>query len=238
MSKSKSKNEYLIKNNTYLLESAIEDYNPIKNNTYLLESAIEDYNPNNSIARDNNSNLLYFTDTNKKNTSAEQQEILIDKSSIGSEINDIKKVSIIDNSHPAFTKEIFEIMAEDIFESGITPRSEKFVRSKVIPKIGILKTMLWLADVFTTYIGNSNTSIGILHIISHFEYNEIKPIGQTIAMAGFSNKNIEVKDFAIKAFENWNSKESICILQNSETSAKWLNEYLEEVIENLKKHGE
>lgn len=210
----------------------------IKNSIYPVESSKNSNNPNNSIANGNKPLILYPEDYSKKNTSTDQEEILIKTRSTGSEIKDVKKVSLIVNSNTYYTKELLEIMAEDIFESGITPRSEKFIRDEVIPEIGMLNTMLWLSSVFLSYNGGSDTSIGILHIISHFEYNEISPIGQLIATAGFSNKNIEVKDFAIKAFENWNSKESIDILENNETTAKWLDEYIEEVIINLKKYGE
>ncbi|MGC6248792.1 hypothetical protein ACNO7P_10200, partial [Bisgaard Taxon 45] len=51
-----------------------------------------------------------------------------------------------------------------------------------------------------------------------------------------SNKDMEVKDFAIRVFESWGDSESLKILENTaEISPKWLEEYKQLVIKDLKK---
>tara|TARA_R110000868_G_scaffold318429_1_gene579167 strand:+ start:594 stop:782 length:189 start_codon:yes stop_codon:yes gene_type:complete len=54
-----------------------------------------------------------------------------------------------------------------------------------------------------------------------------------MALAALVHKNDEIKELGIRAFENWNSPNSLEVLKNVKIEANWLNEYLTQVIEDL-----
>ncbi|MED4225666.1 hypothetical protein [Neobacillus cucumis] len=54
--------------------------------------------------------------------------------------------------------------------------------------------------------------------------------GQTIALAGLSNRSVEVKEYAVRSFENWGSPDCIEILDGVDCGETWLQEYINQVI--------
>ena len=54
-----------------------------------------------------------------------------------------------------------------------------------------------------------------------------------MALALLQHRSASVREFAIKAFENWNSKQSLMFLRNIKCDQQWLQDYLEEVIRDI-----
>lgn len=128
-----------------------------------------------------------------------------------------------------FEKKLLAIMANENYTSGEVSASESFVES-IIQQMGVDCTMGWLMQVYETNYHRSNILIGILHMLSHFSYNLVNPYGPIMALALLQHKSSSVREFAIKAFENWNSKDSLVFLKNIRCDQVWLQEYLDEVI--------
>ena len=79
-----------------------------------------------------------------------------------------------------------------------------------------------------------NIRIGILHILSHKPYdNLIDQIGVVIARQGLEDDDVEVIDYAIKCFDNWQNKDCIQYLQNVDYPTSWLKDYAYQVIKDL-----
>ena len=76
--------------------------------------------------------------------------------------------------------------------------------------------------------------IAILHALSHLDYEKIETIGPSIAGRCLSNKNIEIVEFALKAFENWASKEDLPFLESLSLKEMWLNNYVDEIINYIR----
>ncbi len=132
--------------------------------------------------------------------------------------------------------ELIQVIKEDVFESGEISESEDYIR-EIADEIDLDFSLQILNKAYTKYFSNSHIMRGILHIISHFEYEEVDPIGVSIAIGSISHKNIFVVDFAIKAFENWNNKKSLVILKSIDGRADWLNDYIGKVIKNIEIYG-
>lgn len=131
-----------------------------------------------------------------------------------------------------YTTELVNMLRNESFEPGVATGSESFVESLLNRDSN--GTMTWLNDVFLKFFNKDEEILtGILHIISHFEYKDVYPTGQTIAMAGLTNKSIQVKEYAIRSFENWSSPESLDILRGVECGEVWLQEYVSQVIQDL-----
>ena len=49
-----------------------------------------------------------------------------------------------------------------------------------------------------------------------------------------ANKDVEIKDFAIRVFESWADPESLKILDNTVVTPEWLESYRKLVVKDLK----
>jgi hypothetical protein len=124
------------------------------------------------------------------------------------------------------------MLQEEITESGIANPSEKIIESLYAEdkqKANILLNKLFLENFHTPHI-----IAGILHIISHFDYDIVSPEGQIMAIAALSHKDVEVREYGIKFFENWQHKDGIRILEQIKADERWLQNYINLVIRDLK----
>jgi len=130
-----------------------------------------------------------------------------------------------------FTRKLIETILEQDFEYGYDSEADKLVRENM--KKNEAATKAWLNEIFYDNFDIPPVVIGILQVISHIEYSDIKPEGPTIAMAALSHQDSEVKECAIRAFENWATPDSLLILRQLDNLEDWLQEYLEQVICDL-----
>lgn len=129
-------------------------------------------------------------------------------------------------------KKLLQIMRNEEYIAGEIPESEKYVRT-VLAEIGPERTMFWLTHIYETNFDKPAILIGLLHILSHFSYSTVSPNGPIMALALLQHRSASVREFAIKAFENWNSKQSLMFLRNIKCDQQWLQDYLEEVIRDI-----
>ncbi len=151
---------------------------------------------------------------------------------IKEEISDInfeayRTISSID---PLLTRKFLSIIDDDIFEFGYISKSEIFIKNLIKNNPSEIK--LWLNEIFLKYFNDVNTTTAILHVISHLEYEIIKPTGPTIAIAATRHKDVTVRDCAIRAFENWGPC-SLIYLKSLHFEEKWLMDYMNQVITDL-----
>lgn len=81
----------------------------------------------------------------------------------------------------------------------------------------------------------SQTSVisNILHLLKSEDYNNIYPEGVAIAIACLSSQYTDIKELAVKCFENWENPDCVKYLKNYSTGIQWLDEYVQEVIKEL-----
>ena len=153
------------------------------------------------------------------------------KLNIAAESSSREGISKIANNK-LFEKKLLAIMHNENYTSGEICASESFVE-ETIQQVGSDCTMIWLMQVYEANYHRPNILIGILHMLSHFSYDGVKPYGPIMALALLQHKSTAVREFSIKAFENWNSKDSLVFLKNVKCDQVWLQEYLEEVISDI-----
>jgi len=120
----------------------------------------------------------------------------------------------------------------DDFEFINTSSSERLTRKFLDRDPG--QTSTALTELLMENYSNIKIVTGLLQIVSHFEYDEIKPAGPMMATATISHKNLEVRECAIRAFENWASMESLSLLEHTEAHPAWLQDYLTQVIMDIR----
>ncbi len=138
---------------------------------------------------------------------------------------------------PQLRSVLSSMLSQEDFESGIINPSERYFVSefKDSPVSAMNELMVLFMNNYQLGRKNSHILVGILHLLSHMDYEEIYPSGQAMAISGLSYSNNEVQEFAIKCFENWDNKDGILKLRAIQFNSKWLQEYANEVIEELER---
>ena len=134
-------------------------------------------------------------------------------------------------------KKILESMFEqEIYETGISNVSEKYFlewyKQNPNEAMNSLAHVFW--DNFELDGRKTNILIGVLHLLSHLDYKQVNPLGPLLAISGTNHKNNEVAEYALKCFENWDEVELIPKLEAMKFHSKWLQEYANEIISELK----
>lgn len=132
----------------------------------------------------------------------------------------------------AFRAELLMVMENENYTSGESSPSEMFVQ-KTLQVQGPGWTMEQLERISDESSSCAHTLIGILHILSHFAYHTVRPFGPRTAEKLLRHESEAVRDFAVKAFENWESREGLPVLRSVTYDEPWLQEYLAAVIAEL-----
>jgi hypothetical protein len=142
----------------------------------------------------------------------------------------------MDHFRAEFSAKLFKLLREQDFEYGVDTPADELVRKSFSENISIAKE--WLNQLFVENYDDHTLLVGILRVLSHFEYQEVAPQGATMALAALSNVSAEVRECGIRAFENWSTLESLEVLKNVKCEEEWLNDYLQQVIAELKEELE
>ncbi|WP_373777443.1 hypothetical protein [Glaesserella sp.] len=122
---------------------------------------------------------------------------------------------------------MFEEVVEDYYNSIELELLNYFDRNSYV-------TGQWFSKLFTDFINKPRMLVNLLKILAKLKHDTLPNTHICIA-ALLSNKDMEVKDFAIRVFESWGDSKSLKILENTaEISPKWLEDYKQSVIEDLK----
>ena len=132
-----------------------------------------------------------------------------------------------------FTQKLLHYLREDDFEYGFENRADVLVKAQM--SINSLATKEWLNKIFVTNFKNPEILVGILRLIARFHSESISPEGKTMAIAALAHKNSEVQECGIRVFESWCTIDSLEILENIKVQLDWLQDYLNQVIVNIKK---
>jgi len=143
----------------------------------------------------------------------------------------------LDTLRENFTRELIMLIREEEFEYGLGTKADILVRKKM--EQNALATKEWLTTIFIESFTNTRILLGVLIIISRFDYYMIYPEGQLMATAALLHKDPEIQECCVRAFENWGNRHSLRILKNLKVPTKWLQEYINAVIDDLEKelHG-
>ncbi|MDR3160323.1 MAG: hypothetical protein LBU28_01760 [Spirochaetaceae bacterium] len=149
----------------------------------------------------------------------------------------IKSIFLKENEKEKEEKALFKktfllYIKESVYEYGFSSEAEDYLNSRLKNDGAYYRE--WINELFLNHIDNEAVVIGLLRIISHIAYDDIFPVGMTIAAASLSHKSNLVKENAIRAFENWEEPRNITLLESIECTDPLLNNYISQVIQDLK----
>lgn len=213
---------HIINNSIYSSLGIYNTYNPltINNNQY------------NSIFNFNYLDSFDFTsslhvDENEASTVFKENQILDEFSN-----ENIANEKRLEYLRKIITPNFINLIHEEEFEFGYISRSEELVKKQI--ELNRIATLTWLNELFIANYSNTIIVCGILRVISSFTESTVSPHGYTMAISALSHRDDEIKELGIRAFENWASETSINVLSSIQVQTKWLNQYLDQVIIDIR----
>lgn len=98
------------------------------------------------------------------------------------------------------------------------------------------ETLILLNDYFIEHYDDERLCVKILTLLNDYKYDELKPMGQTIALASISNKSSRVKSAAFNLFAHWACPEALkLLLQVDVPQQPWIAMKYNSVKESLEK---
>lgn len=137
----------------------------------------------------------------------------------------------------AAKKDIFLSLDWNDLKIGEVNEMENVVRN-LVSMSSQNDTLTWLNQLYLEYNKNVLFVCTLLHTLSHMEYEEIIPQGPTMAMASLNHEDDRVIGYAIKAFSNWNSKNTIDLMQTNIPRIPWARKEWNRVLEYIEKYGD
>lgn len=139
----------------------------------------------------------------------------------------------LSNLRRRFTRELLQVINQEDFEYGKENKADLLVKQQMNVNESVTKE--WLNHIFVENFDNVPVLVGILRIIGHIDYDDIRPHGVTMALSALTHSEFEVKECGIRALENWETLENIKVLENLNVSPKWLQDYINQVVIDLRK---
>lgn len=133
----------------------------------------------------------------------------------------------------AFSKQLLLLFENTDFEYGIKNEVDDFVEEFLT--LNSTQTKEWLECLYLENFDKTAILVKLLRTIARIDYDTIFPQGQVIATSALNHEDIEVRECGVRAFESWASLDSLNILEHLEVAEEWLQDYINEVVEYLKR---
>lgn len=134
-------------------------------------------------------------------------------------------------------KDIFSSLSWDDIQIG-EPTETEFIIEDLIAETSVKDTSKWVYELFLENSSNILLLCTLMHALSHIDYELTYPYGPMMAMAMLSHDDKNVVSFAIKAFSNWNSKDSLKYVKNFSPKQTWARKEWDRVVNYIEENGD
>lgn len=149
----------------------------------------------------------------------------------------LRVFDVSDINWEAAEKDIFLSLNWNDLKIGEVNEMENVVRN-LVSMSSQNDTLSWLNQLYLDHNKNVLFVCTLLHTLSHMEYEETIPHGPTMAMASLNHEDDRVIGYAIKAFSNWNSKNTIGLMETNVPNIPWARKEWNRVLEYIKEYGD
>lgn len=195
-------------------------------------SSVTNFTSSNYVVNKTISNELFLESTYGSANKFELSPIeVFENSSTDNSVENNLNYKRIQTLNVELSKKLLHLLREQEFEYGFNSPADEMVQKCL--KENQVVTKQWLNQLFISNFSDPTVTVGLLRVISHLDYEQIAPQGPTMALAALSNRNSEIQECGIRAFENWVHPESLRILKEVHCHESWLEDYLKQVIVDL-----
>lgn len=173
--------------------------------------------------RESNAGMIESSETDESFMLPDEEPSSLENYLNSSRYNDLRR---------RFTRELIILIRESEVEFGFYSVVDSFIRDRLVENSSVTKE--WLNSIFVENFHDVTIATGILVALSRLDYWDAYPNGLTIALAGLNHRSAEVRECAIRAFENWANPKSLDVLRTiKKQPEQWLNSYIAQVIRDL-----
>lgn len=160
---------------------------------------------------------------------------LFDRTYSGTTFQQDYAQEIADDNYPVFAYKMQNSIMSSIVESGTISDFEP-IYNEYVSKFGKQIAAKMLMKMMAEYFENPLVIKGLLHLISHREYEEFgENIGVYLSIL-ILHKDKRIKKFALKVVDNWDRVEMLPFLRGTqEIKEYWLEEYRKKIVDRLEK---
>ena len=107
--------------------------------------------------------------------------------------------------------------------------------NELIGKYGGIQPPLGaLAEIVAKHLSDEHILEGVLHILSNYSYDVLRPFGISVALSCRANYSPVISDLLISCIASWEAVEGIEALEQMEFKEAWLEQYRDHVVAQLK----
>lgn len=142
------------------------------------------------------------------------------------------KPQVLDEEARAkFEKGFMERLDSDRFEPGVKSSTEYYVEQWLATSPFLVQTSI--GKFFLANTSHVNRLVGVLSVVAHLDKEALSPANELIALAALSHGSVEVKEYALRAYEYWEDPVLVAKLKDFSIQPAWLEEYKNEIIEDV-----
>lgn len=133
-----------------------------------------------------------------------------------------------------YERKFLATIQNTIFKAGEDNQATEMMSQLLAEKPD--ETLILLNDYFIEHYDDERLCVKILTLLNDYKYEELKPMGQTIALASISNKSSRVKSAAFNLFAHWACPEALKLLLQVEVPQQpWIAMKYNSVKDSLEK---
>lgn len=158
---------------------------------------------------------------------------------VGNSVNDnTSSTTVVPANNTTFRskyeRKFLETIQNTIFKTGEDNQATEMMSQLLAEEPD--ETLILLNDYFIDHYDDDRLCVKILTLLNDYKYEELKPMGQTIALASISNKSSRVKSAAFNLFAHWACPEALKLLLQVEVPQQpWIAMKYNSVKESLEK---
>lgn len=96
------------------------------------------------------------------------------------------------------------------------------------------ETTRWIHKLYLEHFHDIRVLTGLLRTLAHMDRERVGSATVT-ALLALRHPNVEVRECAVRAFENWETETSLFILKDVHFEEEWLQDYVSQVVSDLGK---
>lgn len=157
---------------------------------------------------------------------------------LGNSVDNTSSAKVVPANNKTFRskyeRKFLETIQNTIFKAGEDNQATEMMSQLLAEKPD--ETLILLNDYFIEHYEDERLCVKILTLLNDYKYEELKPMGQTIALASISNKSSRVKSAAFNLFAHWACPEALKLLLQVEIPQQpWIAMKYNSVKESLEK---
>jgi predicted HAD superfamily Cof-like phosphohydrolase len=130
-----------------------------------------------------------------------------------------------------FRARLLSTLRAEPVENGVGHHAEELLKSAFMtaPEPTAMRTQ----SLFTELLGNPAVAAGLITCVGRLRFELVRDVAGSLVVGGLAQANVEIREAAIGAIEQWGGKHFVPILEKHIEPETWLATYVDKVLRDL-----